>query len=122
MRRRRARVGNGVERGSLRRRRSPRGAAVTASTDLVLATFPRRRNGNDEQVRVQLARVADGTPLLQLRRWYRVESGEWRPTREGVAIKVSELRDLEAAIGRARDVLNDEPSAPTTATSRGGQT
>ena len=55
-----------------------------------------------------LARLPDGTPLLPVRRVFRLDSGEWRPTKEGVAFKAGELRDLEAAVRRARDVLNGE--------------
>ena len=116
MRRRRARVGNRDDRGHLRNLRSGsrcrRGNVVTLPPESVLATFPRRRNGREAEVRVQLARLPDGTPLLQIRRWYRLDSGEWRPTREGVAIKANELRDLEGAVRGARDVLNGE--SPTT--------
>ena len=82
--------------------------SATPPADLVLATFPRRSDGAPVEVRVQLARLPNGTPLLQIRRWYRIDSGEWRPTKEGVAIKANELRDLEGAVRGARDVLNGE--------------
>ena len=42
-----------------------------------------------------------GHTLLNLRTWFRTDSGEWRPGRQGVALRVQVLPELRAALEAA---------------------
>ena len=39
-----------------------------------------------------------GTPLAQLRIWFRAEDGSWRPSKSGIAIRPALLPELAEAI------------------------
>lgn len=67
-----------------------------------LATL--ERNRGDEQVRWSWDEFTpdDGEPTRYVsgRKWYRTDDGEWRPTKAGITIRLSELDEVVAALQR----------------------
>lgn len=68
----------------------------------LLATIPR---GRAEQVRVTLVRARTGAgkdvAWHALRLWWRRLDGEWRPGKQGITIRSSELASITEALGKA---------------------
>jgi len=56
--------------------------------------------GESERLRLS-RREYQGRPFLDLRIEYRDHGGAWRPTKKGVSLRVHELADVQAALGRA---------------------
>jgi hypothetical protein len=82
-----------------------------------LATIE-RKNG-EEQLRVNLDELVDDRggvhSYVSARVWYQLNN-EWKPTKKGISIRRTEIRDFGLALRAALDAMNagDKPSpAPT---------
>jgi hypothetical protein len=86
--------------------------------DRLLFSAPRTRFGQrgpaGEELRLML-RSYEGHPFLDLRVWYRA-GAEWRPTKKGTSIKLTELRGLVVALLAIGRELFPKPNASPTST------
>lgn len=53
-----------------------------------------------EELRVSVE-TFKGVPLVNLRVWFRNEEGEWRPGKQGVALRIDRLPELRKALADA---------------------
>jgi hypothetical protein len=76
---------------------------MTESADKLIGTF--RKNAREE-VRVML-RTYKGADLADVRAWYKDPEGNYRPGKDGLAVRVEQLPLLlelmQSAVQRARD-------------------
>lgn len=72
-------------------------AAPTASVERTIAIIPKNSR---EDLRIGLS-TWKGVELINLRVWFDVGNGEKRPGKSGLAMKISALPELAAAIGKA---------------------
>jgi hypothetical protein len=73
-----------------------------------LLTLHRAYGGTVSELRLT-AEEYNGHPYLALRIWQPTEGGEWRPTRKGVSIRISECARLAEALDRAAISRPTEP-------------
>lgn len=64
--------------------------SYTVETSVDLGIIDR---GSSGQVRVNYS-VINGHRVFQLRKWYQAQEGDWRPTREGVTLRIEDLPKL----------------------------
>lgn len=91
------------------------------SRELVrLATIERKPGGEEFRASVDEFTPDDGEPkqYLSLRLWFRSDSGEFRPSRTGITIRRSEMREVYAALTRGGKILFGKESIPEPAPSR----
>lgn len=72
-----------------------------------IASFP--KNGREE-VQISLDQF-NGHDLVNIRVFYRTESGEMRPGKQGLAIKVEQFPDLLAALEVTKQALTAKVGA-----------
>ncbi len=85
---------------------------LTSKTIASLVTIE-RKNG-EEQLRVSLDEFVgdDGKAhrYVSARVWYEA-NGEWRPTRKGITIRKTEIRDFGLALKAGLEAMNEPPRA-----------
>jgi hypothetical protein len=72
-----------------------------------LASF---RKNTREEVRVSLDEF-NGYDLVNIRVWYQTEDGEVRPGKQGLAIRLEQLPELQAALATVEQALGRESEA-----------
>lgn len=72
----------------------------------IVASFPKNAR---EEVRVTLEQY-NGHDVVNLRVWFQTEDGEWRPGKQGLALRQEKLPYLAAAIGKACRFVEGEAS------------
>ena len=76
----------------------------------IIAEWPLKRH---ERLRVTLD-LFNGVWLINSRKWFEAEDGEWRPSKQGIALGVKHLPQLAEAVAKAlsiareRGLLGDE--------------
>ena len=75
---------------------------------MTVAVIPKNSR---EELRVGLE-TFNGVRLVNLRVWYRSETGEWRPGKQGLALRVELLFDLRRAIQQAESDAQRQGLAP----------
>jgi hypothetical protein len=92
-----------------------------AETGQRLIAFPRGREG-EEELRVCLDSYC-GHEFIGVRLWSRNERGEWWPTKKGVSIRLSEVKELAEVLARVGSDPQraDPPRRRDPARSRGGK-
>lgn len=82
---------------------------MSDSEEKVLYEVPRAK-GNGEVIRAAVS-FFKGVQMLQVRVWYRTDSGELAPGRNGINLPVTEYAQLRAAV----EALDPEASAKAAA-------
>jgi Transcriptional Coactivator p15 (PC4) len=73
-----------------------------------------------EQVRVSIDDFR-GTKIINMRVFYRSQSGEWLPGKQGIALQVDRFRDLADAVLRLGEALQQRGLLPQSGSQVGGK-
>jgi hypothetical protein len=69
----------------------------------IIAEWPLKRH---ERLRVSLE-LFNGIWLLNSRKWFEAESGEWRPSKQGIALSVNHLPQFADAVANALSIARE---------------
>ncbi|MDR3420133.1 MAG: transcriptional coactivator p15/PC4 family protein [Xanthobacteraceae bacterium] len=69
----------------------------------IIAEWPLKRH---ERLRVSLE-FFNGVWLINSRKWFETESGEWRPTKQGIALGAKHLPQLAKAVAEALSIARE---------------
>ena len=67
---------------------------------ILVAEWPR---GKREVLRITLSKY-NGRISIDVRVWFRVEGGEFRPSRRGISLRVAEISDVRKGLRKAREI------------------
>lgn len=74
----------------------------------IIAEWPLKRH---ERLRVSLE-LFNGVWLINSRKWFQAENGEWRPSKQGIALGVKHLPQLAEAVTKALSIARDRGLIP----------
>lgn len=74
----------------------------------IIAEWPLKRH---ERLRISLE-LFNGVWLLNSRKWFETESGEWRPSKQGIALSVKHLPQLADAVTKALSIARERGLIP----------
>ena len=69
----------------------------------IIAEWPLKRH---ERLRISLE-LFNGIWLINSRKWFETESGEWRPSKQGIALSVKHLPQLADAVTKALSIARE---------------
>jgi hypothetical protein len=92
---------NGTTSTSQPRRNSDQ--TKSAADAVIVAEWPIKRH---EHLRVSLE-LFNGVWLINSRKWFEHESGEWRATKQGIALAVKHLPELAEALAEALAIARE---------------
>ncbi|MGO9399736.1 MAG: transcriptional coactivator p15/PC4 family protein [Xanthobacteraceae bacterium] len=82
----------------------PRGNRPQTDSDVgIIAEWPLKRH---ECLRVSIE-LFNGLWLINSRKWFEAENGEWRPGKQGIALGVKHLPQLAEAVTKALSIARD---------------
>jgi hypothetical protein len=74
----------------------------------IIAEWPLKRH---ERLRVSLE-LFNGVWLLNSRKWFEAENGEWRPSKQGIALGVKHLPHLAESVAKALSIARERGLIP----------
>jgi Transcriptional Coactivator p15 (PC4) len=74
----------------------------------IIAEWPLKRH---ERLRISLE-LFNGVWLINSRKWFETESGEWRPSKQGIALCVKHLPQLADAVTKALSIARERGLIP----------
>ncbi len=74
----------------------------------IIAEWPLKRH---ERLRVSLE-LFNGVWLINSRKWFQAENGEWRPGKQGIALGVKHLPQLAEAVTKALSITRERGLIP----------
>jgi hypothetical protein len=80
-----------------------RRAAAADLNTVIVAEWPLKRH---ERLRITLE-LFNGVWLINSRKWFETENGEWRPSKQGIALGVKHLPQLADAVAKALSIARE---------------